>query len=233
MMNEIMPYSDDIRQYFDRLAPEYETIINRLVPYYQKQNSLMMDLIPLERRAAFKALDLGAATGILSRILLDTFPNATVKAVDISSVMLDLSKKKLWAYPNRASFQQVDFLTGDYGGGYDVVFAGLVLHHTDEAGRRTFFKRILSKMNAGGILLCRDIVRGATANLTQEYEKLWNLYMRAQGEDSQLWSGKFQAKDPLSTVSDQQKWMRESGFIDVGCHWRYLNFALTGGRKPQ
>ena len=55
-----------------------------------------MDLIPFERKAPFRALDLGSGPGVLSRLLLDTFPNAQVTAFDISPVMLDVCKKKLW-----------------------------------------------------------------------------------------------------------------------------------------
>src|SRR5262245_19723184 len=107
------------------MAADYETIINRLVPYYQKQNSLLMDLIPEDRKGSFKALDLGTGTGILARHLLDTFPNAMVTAFDISPVMLDTCKKKLWAYPKRATFVKGDFTTDDFGQGYDVILAGL------------------------------------------------------------------------------------------------------------
>jgi tRNA (cmo5U34)-methyltransferase len=225
--------TDDVRLYFDRLAHDYETVINRLVPYYQRQNSLLMDLIPFERRDSFSALDLGTGTAVLSRLLLDTFPNVQVTAFDLSQVMLDTSKKKLWAYPNRAKLVQGDFTKDDFGSGYDVVFAGLVLQHTNEAGRKAFFKKIISRMNPGGIILCRDVVRGPTQRLTDEYERLWRLYMRAQGEDGAYWYSKFQANDPPATVLDQLKWMGEAGFIDVDCYWRHLNFAITGGRKPK
>jgi tRNA (cmo5U34)-methyltransferase len=224
--------TDDVRLYFDRMAADYENIINRLVPYYQRQNSLLMDLVPFQRRDNFTALDLGAGTGILSRLLLDTFPNAQVTAFDLSPVMLETCKKKLWAYPNRAKLVQGDFTTDDFGTGYDVVFAGLVLQHTDDAGRRAFLKKALTRMNPKGILLSRDVVRGPTQRLTDEYERLWQLYMRAQGEDGAFWYSKFQAKDQPSTVSDQMKWMTDAGFIDVDCYWRHLNFAITGGRKP-
>src|SRR5947209_5438649 len=128
--------AEDTRQQFDSMAADYEWLMNRLVPYYQKQNSLLMDLIPFERKTAFKALDLGAGPGVLSRLLLDTFPNAQVAAFDISPVMLSTAKKKLWAYPNRAHFTEGDFTKDDFGGGYDVVFAGLVLQHTNDEGKK-------------------------------------------------------------------------------------------------
>jgi tRNA (cmo5U34)-methyltransferase len=225
--------TDDVRSHFDRMAPDYESLINRLVPFYQKQNSLLMDLLPVDRREAFKALDLGSGPGVVSRLLLDTFPNAQVVAFDLSAVMLDTNKKKLWAYPSRAAFIQGDFQKDDFGTGYDVVLCGLILQHTDDAGKQAFFKKVFSKMNPGGTLLCRDIVRGTTPWLTEEYEKLWRLYMRAQGEDGSLWQSRFKAKDLPATVEQQLKWLRDAGFVDVDCHWRHLNFAITGGRKPK
>src|SRR5690242_9103542 len=94
----------DLLAYYERIAPEYESAMNRLVPYYQKQNSLLMDLIPFERRDEFSVLDLGSGPGILSRLLLDTFPNAKVTVFDISPIMLDACRKKHWAYPNRALY---------------------------------------------------------------------------------------------------------------------------------
>lgn len=224
--------AEEIRRQFDNMATDYEWLMNRLVPYYQKQNSLLMDLVPFERKTSFKALDLGSGPGILSRLLLDTFPNAKVTAFDISPVMLDTCKKKLWAYPNRANFVQGDFTKDDFGSGYDVIFSGLVLQHTNDEGKRTFFKTAVKKMNPGGMLLTRDVVRGSTPRLTEEYERLWRLYMRAQGEDGALWYSKFQAKDLPTSVEDQTQWLRDAGLQDVGCHWRYLNFAITGGRKP-
>lgn len=232
MSDTELAHSAGVQTHFDQMAGDYETLINRLVPYYQKQNSLLMDLIPIERKTAFSVLDVGSGPGILSRLLLDTFPNATVTAFDISQAMLDTAKKKLWAYPNRARFIRGDFTTDDFGKGYDVILAGLVLQHANDDARRAFFRKAIQRLNPNGILLSRDIVRGATPWLSQEHEKLWRLYMRAQGEDGTVWYAKFQAKDLPASVEDQLRWLRDAGFRDVDCHWRHLNFAITGGRKP-
>lgn len=222
----------DLLAYYERIAHDYESVMNRLVPFYVKQNSLLMDLIPFQRKDDFSALDMGSGPGVLSRLMLDTFPNARVTVFDISPVMLDVCRKKHWAYPNRAQYIQGDFTKDDTGSGYDVVLAGLILHHAPDAAKRQFFTKIISRMKPGGIFLARDIVRGSSPRLTQDYERLWRLYMRAQGEDSSAWYEKFQAQDPPATVENQLQWLTQAGFQDVGCHWRYLNFAITGGRKP-
>jgi tRNA (cmo5U34)-methyltransferase len=44
---------------------------------------------------------------------------------------------------------------------------------------------------------------------------------------------KYLEEDRPGSVEDQTQWLAEAGFEDVGCHWRYLNFAIIGGRKPR
>jgi len=37
----------------------------------------------------------------------------------------------------------------------------------------------------------------------------------------------------LLDVETQLGWLRKIGFIDVGCHWKWLGMALLGGAKPE
>ncbi|MFS8118527.1 MAG: class I SAM-dependent methyltransferase, partial [Microcoleus sp.] len=101
----------------------------------------------------------------------------------------------------------------------------------DGAEKKTLFKKLFQSMNSGGILLIRDIVTGGTPRLTKQYEQLWRQYMKDSGEDDKIWFQKYLEEDIPSSVEEQTKWLAESGFADVGCHWRYLNFAIFGGVK--
>ncbi len=56
--------------------------------------------------------------------------------------------------------------------------------------------------------------------------------MRSNGEDDEVWLNRHLAEDTPASVEDQAAWLEEAGFADVGCHWRYMNFAIFGGRKP-
>lgn len=38
--------------------------------------------------------------------------------------------------------------------------------------------------------------------------------------------------DRLLDVETQLRWLREIGFADVDCHWKWLELALRGGAKP-
>lgn len=37
----------------------------------------------------------------------------------------------------------------------------------------------------------------------------------------------------LASVERQLDWLRRIGFADVDCHWKWLELALLGGRRPR
>lgn len=223
---------DEIRETFDRAAFDYDGFIPRLIPYYHEQHNLMLDLLTFERNATIQVLDLGSGTGVLSHHILREFPQAKVVAFDLSEIMLEVCQKNLSNYQNRVTFHQGNFAEDDMGCEYDLVISGLAIHHLDGSGKQELFKRVFQSINPGGIFLIRDIVVGASQKLRQQYESLWRQYMRSNGEDDEKFFASYLAQDKPSSVEDQIQWLREAGFEDVGCHWKYFNFAIFGGCKP-
>jgi tRNA (cmo5U34)-methyltransferase len=57
--------------------------------------------------------------------------------------------------------------------------------------------------------------------------------MRNNGEDDEFWLKKYINEDRPATVEQQIAWLNEIGFTDTGCHWRYFNYAIFGGRKQK
>ena len=222
---------DAVREQFEQRAFDYDGLIPRLIPRYREQHDLILQLIPFETNAHIKVLDLGAGTGILSALILQAFPQANVLAFDIAEKMLKVCQTNLSAYQERLTLQQGNFAEDNFGNGYDLVVSGLAIHHLDSAGKQTLFKKLFQSMNSGGILLIRDIVTAATPRLTEQYEKLWRQYMKANREDDAAWFQKYLEEDIPSSVEEQTRWLSEAGFADTACHWRHLNFAIFGGVK--
>ncbi|MBD2039175.1 class I SAM-dependent methyltransferase [Microcoleus sp. FACHB-672] len=222
---------DVVRAHFEAEAFDYDGLIPRLIPHYHEQHGLMLELIPFERDASLKVLDLGAGTGVLSCLILQAFPNSTVVAFDIAENMLAACKKNLSAYQERVKLHQGNFAEDDVGSEYDLVISGLAIHHLDEPEKQKLYQDLFHAVNPGGLLLIRDTVTGATPQLTQQYERLWRHYMKANGEDDEKWFQNYLKEDRPSSVEDQLQWLKSAGFEEVGCHWRYLNFAIFGGRK--
>jgi tRNA (cmo5U34)-methyltransferase len=222
---------DTVRAHFEQKAFDYDGLIPRLIPRYGEQHDLILQLIPFESNANIKVLDLGAGTGILSALILQAFPQANVTAFDMAENMLKVCKTNLSAFRERLTLQQGNFAEDDFGSGYDLIVSGLAIHHLDGEGKQTLFQKLFRSMNSGGILLIRDIVTGATPALTEQYEQLWRQYIINSGEDDKIWFQKYLEEDIPSSVEEQTQWLLEAGFSEIGCHWRYLNFAIFGGEK--
>jgi len=224
--------TEQVRQSFENAAIVYDSLIPKLIPQYDQQNKLLLDLIQFDRQSPLHVLDLGAGTGVLSSLILQRFASANVTVFDLAESMLETCQRNLSAFRDRVTLQQGNFASDDIGSGYDLILSGLAIHHLDHPGKQKLFKRLFQAMNPGGIFLNRDIVISSTPTLTQQHHQLWCQYIESQGEDSNYWFTKYLAEDIPASVEDQLKWLREAGFEDVGCHWRYLNFAIFGCRKP-
>jgi len=221
-----------VRAHFDEEALEYDRSILRLVPHYHEQHELIIQLLPFDRQTPLQMLDLGCGTGVLSHVLVRTFPNAKLVAMDLADKMIETSKRNLAAYLDRVTAKEGDFGKEDFGSGYDLVVSGLAIHHLNDASKQDLYRRIFRALKPGGMFINREIVLGASPALTKWYEEWWRQFVKANGEADDTWFRKYFEEDFPASVEDQIEWLKEAGFTDVGCHWRYMNFAIFGGRRP-
>jgi len=219
-----------VYHHFNREAGYYDTIAPKVIPHFHEQNALMVELIPFEREAELSVLDLGCGTGVLSQAVLGAFPRAKVVAFDMAENMLEACRAKLAPFAGRLTLRQGNFGADDFGRDFDLIVSGLAIHHLDDAAKRALYQRIHGALRPGGVFLNRDVVLGATPELTERYAALWRAFMRANGEDDEVWYGNAYREDIPATVEDQLAWLAEAGFTNLACHWRHLNFALFGGQ---
>ena len=222
---------DKVSSHFESEAFEYDGLIPRLIPRYHEQNEIILKLIPFEATSAVKVLDLGCGTGVLSYLVLKTFPNSDVVAFDLAESMLEQCKINLSAYKDRITLLQGNFATDNVGEGYDLIISGLSIHHLNMPGKRDLYKRLFDALKPEGLFINREVVLGSSQSLTDKYNRLWRDFIRNNGEDDEKWFNTYLEEDIPATVEDQLEWLKEAGFIDVGCHWRYFNFAIFGGSK--
>lgn len=215
--------------FFGDRAEGYEDYIARIVPSYHEVNALMVDLVPFTREAPLHALDVGAGTGVLADLLLAAFPRMALVALDMSEPMLAQCAKRLGA---RATIREGRFPGADIGTGYDLVVSSLALHHLSHADKRAGFRRLFAALRPGGAFLLRDVVAAPAPALEPVYQALWREFVRSQGYDDLSWFAAHLEEDNPARVEDQLAWLEDAGFTEPACHWRHLNVALMGARKP-
>lgn len=222
---------EKVSTHFNQHASQYDTLVERIIPYYYEQNELLIELIPFEQYQSIKVLDLGCGTGVLSHLVLKSFQKAQVIAFDLAENMLSYAKQRLRDYQSQVEFKQGDFATDELGCGYNVIVSGLAIHHLDDSNKRALFEKLYNSMSVGGVLLIREMVLAPTEKLTKQYDSLWRKNLARQGLDDIYFLEQHMKTDIPASVENQLNWLQKVGFQDVGCHWRHLNFAIFGGRK--
>ena len=222
--------NDQVKEHFARQADSYEELMARLIPGYQEQNGVIRDLLPDAERD-YKVLDLGCGNGVLSELVLEKLPGSFVVGFDLTVDMLKAFGKKLSEYKGRFKLEPGDFRKDPIGDGYDIILAGLSLHHLTLGEREGFYKTLFSSMNTGGLLISRDIIIDEDEAVRQWHISLWKSHMESMGEDPEFWYLKHMEKDHPVTLTDHFAWLERAGFTHTACHWRCYNFAITSAEK--
>jgi hypothetical protein len=75
-------------------------------------------------------------------------------------------------------------------------------------------------LDAGGVFCNLEHVASATPRLHEEF--LREIDKTPETEDP---------SNKLFDLATQLNWLREIGFVDVDCHWKWRELALLAGRR--
>ena len=104
-------------------------------------------------------------------------------------------------------------------GHFDVIISGFAIHHLTHERKWTLYKEVFEMINPGGMFCNYDHVASSTIELHKQF--LARTVYKKEDQSNKL----------LETEI-QLKWLREIGFTDVDCYWKWLEFALMMGVKP-
>ena len=188
-------------------------------------------------------LDLGCGDGIITAELLSVDSSISATLVDGSEDMLNRAKDRLNNFSNmtyiQASFQ--DMLKADLvNRQFDLAVSSQAIHHLNLNEKKQFYSLIHTCLHSGGYFLNIDVTIAPTSDLEQWYMKLWQEWMddklMATGNTDATFDDIIQRYKSLSdnrpdTLDDQLAVLRETGFVNVDCFYKYGIFTVFGGRK--
>ncbi len=83
-----------VKEHFRAQVGDYVGLMTRLVPEYERGQKLLCELIPFGKKQDIKALDLGAVSRVLSKLILNKmYTLAKVHAFDLTEEMLELCQE--------------------------------------------------------------------------------------------------------------------------------------------
>lgn len=223
--------TEQVKDHFRRQVSEYEDLMRRIIPEYDFQAQLMLDLIPFDRSAGIRVIDLGSGPGTLSELVLDRYPNATVLAIDITDEMVSTARSRCGRFADRFSAMTGDFGEIEIPRGFDLVLAGLSLHHLNEEARLTLLSKLYPSLHPEAAFVSREVVIDPDPYVSDWHYRMWRQFMDSNGEDGATWFQRHLAKDHPATIDSQLAWLKSAGFAHAACHWRFLNFAVLSAHK--
>lgn len=220
-----------IMQKFNENAAQYDSQRVKLIPCFHDFYTIPVSLINTKSKNP-TVLDIGAGTGLLSSLILEKYPAAKMTLIDISEKMFDVAKERLSNFPD-VKYILSDYTTYEFDGEFDIIVSALSIHHLTDTEKKDLYQKAFSMLKKGGLFINADQVLGQTPFLEALYKSDWNDKIESSGlSQEELAAAHERTKlDKMSTLEDQLNWLRESGFEDVDCVYKYFNFVVLYGRK--
>lgn len=201
--------AEHVEHYLER-ADEY--------PRRTEGESVLLELVPRDVR---RVLDLGTGDGRMLALLRRDRPSLAGVGLDFSPLMLDGARTRF------AGDERLEVVEHDLTrllpalGRFDAVVSSMAIHHLEHDRKRSLYAEVFDLLEPGGVFANFEHVAAPTHGLHLAFYE-------AIGEP-------LECEDPsdrLLDVETQLTWLREIGFDDVDCFWKYREMALLAGMKP-
>ncbi|MCK9592025.1 MAG: class I SAM-dependent methyltransferase [Methanoregula sp.] len=223
---------EHIKNAFDNIAAEYDSQRQYVIPemdeYY---GAAVWAAESPENTPAI--LDIGAGTGLLSALMLQKFPGATLTLLDISENMLAVARQR---FSGRKNIRYIvnDYSRAELEGPYDIVCSALSIHHLANEDKFKLFEKIYSALKPGGMFINADQADGETLYFRQRYLDYWNQFLKSGPLNEKVHVEILTRRDILDRnekLSVQMQWLKECGFYEVDVVFKNRTFIVTVARK--
>jgi tRNA (cmo5U34)-methyltransferase len=198
-------------------AHRYLTLADQ-VPHRAEGEGVLSEQVPRDAR---RILDLGTGDGRLLALLQVDRPGMLGVGLDFSELMLEAARQRF------AGDARIELVKHDLAeplpalGRFDVVVSSMAIHHLEHERKRSLYGEVFDALEPGGVFANFEHVASATHRLHLAFFAAIDEPL--EHEDP---------SDRLLDVETQLGWLREHGFDDVDCYWKWLEMALLVGVKP-
>jgi tRNA (cmo5U34)-methyltransferase len=188
------------------------------IPHRKEGEAALLEFLP---EGVGRFLDLGAGGGRLLSLVKSARPAADCVALDFSPTMLQVLRDTFGKEPGITIIEHDLGLPLPALGRFDAVVSSFAIHHVPHERKRIRYTEVFPLLNPGGVFLNLEHVSSPTVSLHHQF--LYATDNTPQAEDP---------SNKLLDVETQLAWLREIGFQDVDCHWKWRELALLAGGRP-
>ena len=191
------------------------------LPHRTEGERVLLDQISPETK---RILDLGTGDGRTLALAMLKAPEAKGVALDFSEPMLEQARRR-FSNERNVTIVKYDFnvpLPVSELGHFDAVVSSLAIHHLTHPRKKQLYTEIFNLLNPSGVFCNLEHVASSSQSLNLKF--LNAIGMKPEDEDHD---------NKLLDVETQLHWLKEIGFVDVDCHWKWLEVALLAGVKSE
>jgi tRNA (cmo5U34)-methyltransferase len=187
------------------------------LPHRSEGESVLIDHLP---ENAKRVLDLGTGDGRLIRLIKAYQPYIEAVALDVSPTMLK-SARDHFAGDTRVKIIEHDLSQPLPDLGYfDAVVSSFAIHHLKHERKHELYEEIYDIINPTGVFCNLEHV--ASPSIESHVRFLNAIGYTPEKEDR---------ANRLLMMEIQLGWLRDIGFVEVDCYWKWLEMALLIGYK--
>lgn len=182
----------------------------REIPHRRIAEEMLLAALP-ER--VDRCIDLGTGDGRLLALVRSRHPDAEALGLDSSPPMLERARERFDG-ASGVELREHDLREplGESQSAAAVV-SGLAIHHLEDPRKRELFGEVHSLLAPGGVFANLDLVRPASPRLHERFRREIG---RVEDDPG----------DRLAGLEEQMAWLREAGFGEVECHFKWLELTL-------
>lgn len=217
----------------------------RNLPYAEDQLQLLIRVVRHffegdGRNGVTRIVDLGCGDGVVARTLLSAYPEASAVLIDHSLPMLSRAQEAMAGA--RVEIVQHD-LADDIRGvsgvrDADVIASAFAIHHLPTDRKQSLYGEIFDALAPGGMFVNIEHVASPTPRLEALFDDaLIDSLVAGTGRPHAEIAAEYHARpdkadNRLDSVEEQTSWLRDIGYVEVDCHFKFLELAMFGGVKP-
>lgn len=216
-------------EFTEEVANCFDNMLSRSIPDYNNMRKIVKNIGFDFVKKGTNIIDIGCSDGRAIAPFVNNFKTENNYIMyDLSEPMLKICRDKFSMYKENCVIENYDLRKGINVGNCSVCLSILTLQFTPIEYRQKILKSIYNSLNKNGVLIIVEKVLGNTFRidnlLVDKYYKMKreNQYTQEQIEDKRK---SLEGVLVPITAEWNIELLKNTGFKDLDCFWRCLNFA--------